>query len=178
MKQSHTLEIYLKEGNLSVYELKLKHLVSWLNANKISLNAKDTEMVIFKSERCYPTESVKYLEVKICTNLRWQCQVNDVLIKLNRANTLLFKIICVSPKILRYILFAIFKFHLPYCSPVRTQNFRTFQGIVILQKKAVRIIKFQPWNFHTSPLSKQSSILKFQDKISLENIKSFFTFYS
>ena len=36
-------------------------------------------------------------------------------------------------------------------------------------KKAVRIINFQPRNSHTSPLFKQSSILKFQDKICLEN---------
>ena len=37
-------------------------------------------------------------------------------------------------------------------------------------KKVVRIINFQPRDFHTSPLFKQSSILKFQDKICLENI--------
>ena len=64
----------------------LKHLVNWLNANKISLNVKKTEMVIFKSKqkkfegdlkiklcgkRLYPTESVKYLGVKIDTNLSW-----------------------------------------------------------------------------------------------------------
>ena len=62
----------------------LKHLVNWLNANKISLNVKKTEMVIFKSKhkkfegdlkikfcgkRPYPTDSVKYLGVKIDTNL-------------------------------------------------------------------------------------------------------------
>ena len=62
----------------------LKHLVNWLNANKISLNVKKTEMVIFKSKqkklegdlkiklsgkRLYPTESVKYLGVKIDINL-------------------------------------------------------------------------------------------------------------
>ena len=41
---------------------------------------------------------------------------------------------------------------------------------VILQKKAIRIINFQPRNSHTSHLFKQSSILKFQDKICLENI--------
>ena len=89
----------------------LKHLVNWLNANKISLNVKKTEMVIFKSKqkklegdlkiklcgkRLYPTESVKYLNVKIDTNL-------------NRANALLFKMRkYVSPKILRSIYFAIF----------------------------------------------------------------------
>ena len=62
----------------------LKHLVNWLNANEISLKCKKTEMVIFKSKqrkfegdlklklcgkRLYPTESVKYLCVKIDTSL-------------------------------------------------------------------------------------------------------------
>ena len=62
----------------------LKHLVNWLNANTISFNAKKTEMIIFKSKqkkfegdlktklcgkRLYLTESVKYLDVKIDTNL-------------------------------------------------------------------------------------------------------------
>ena len=61
-------------------------------------------MVIFKSKqkkfvgdlkiklsgkRLYPTESVKYLGVKIDTNLSWQYRVNDLFVKLNRANALL-----------------------------------------------------------------------------------------
>ena len=41
---------------------------------------------------------------------------------------------------------------------------------MILQKKAVRIINFQPRNSHTSPLFKQNFIIKFQDKICLENV--------
>ena len=64
-------------------------------------------MIIFKSKknkfegdlkirlcgkRLYPTESIKYLGLKIDSNLIWQCQVNDLFIKLNRANTLLFNI--------------------------------------------------------------------------------------
>ena len=68
----------------------LTHLVNWLNANKISPNVKKTEMVVFKSKqkkfegnfkiklcrkRLYPTESVKYLGVKIDTNLSWQYHV-------------------------------------------------------------------------------------------------------
>ena len=65
----------------------LKHLVNWLNANKISLDVKKSEMIIFKSKqkkfegdlkiklcgkRLYPTESIKDLAVKIETNLGWQ----------------------------------------------------------------------------------------------------------
>ena len=85
----------------------LKHLVNWLNANKISLTVKKTEMAIFKSKqnkfegdlkiklcgkRLYHIESVTYLGVKIDTNLSWQYDVNDLSIKLNRANALLSKI--------------------------------------------------------------------------------------
>ena len=78
-------------------------------------------MIIFKSKqkklegdlkiklcgkRLYPTESVKYLGVKTDPNLTWQHHVNDLSIKLNRANALLFKMRkYVSLKILRSIYF-------------------------------------------------------------------------
>ena len=143
-------------------------------------------MIIFKSKqkklegdlkiklcgkRLYPTESVKYLGVKIDTNLTWQHHVNDLSIKLNRANAFLFKMRkYVSLKILRSIYFAIFDSYLSYCCLVWSQNFSNIPLILILEEKAVRIINFQPRNFHTSPLFKQISILKFQDKICLENI--------
>ena len=81
-------------------------------------------MVIFKSnqkkfegdlkiklcgKRLYPTESVKYHGVKIDTTLSWQYHVNDLSIKLNRANAFLFKMRkYVSLKILKSIYFAIF----------------------------------------------------------------------
>ena len=71
---------------------------------------------------------------------------------------------------IRSIYFAIFDSYLSYCCLVWAQNCSTIQRIIILQKKAIRIINFQPRNFHTSPLFKQNSILKFQDKICLENI--------
>ena len=85
-------------------------------------------MVIFKSNQkkfegnlkiklcgktLYPTESVKYLGVKIDTNLSWQYHVNDLSITLNRANALLFKMRkLVSLKILKSIYFAIFDSYL------------------------------------------------------------------
>ena len=63
-------------------------------------------MVIFKSKqekpegelkiklfgkRLYLTESVKWLGVKIDTNLTWQYHANHLSIKLNRANALFSK---------------------------------------------------------------------------------------
>ena len=44
-----------------------------------------------RGKRLYPTESVKYLSVKVDTNLTWKHHVSDLSIKLNRANALLFK---------------------------------------------------------------------------------------
>ena len=143
-------------------------------------------MVIFKSKqkkfevdlkkklsgkRLYPAESVKYVGVKIDTNLCWQYHVNALSVKLNGANALLFKMRkYVSCKILTSIYFAIFDSYLSYCCLVWAQNCSTIRRIVILQKKAIRIINFQPRNSHTSHLYIKSSILKFQDKICLENI--------
>ena len=76
----------------------------------------------------------------------------------------------VSLKILKSIYFAIFDSYLSYCCLVWAQNCSTIQRILILQKKTVRIINFQPRNSHTSPLFKLNFILKFQDKICLENV--------
>ena len=76
----------------------------------------------------------------------------------------------VSLKILKSIYFAIFDSYLSYCCFVWAQNRSTIQRILTLQKEAVRIINFQPRNSHTSPLFKQNFILKFQDKICLENV--------
>ena len=109
-------------------------------------------------KRLYPTEKVKYLGV----------------LKLIRVYALLFKIRkYVSFKMLISICFAIFESslsYLSYCSLVWAQISSTIQRIVILPKKVIRIICFQPKNFHTCPRLKQSSILKFQDKICLENV--------
>ena len=114
-------------------------------------------------KRLYSTESVKCLGVKIDTNLTWQHNVNDLSIKLNRANALLFKMRkYVSLIILRSIYFAIFDSYLSYCCLAWAQNFSTIERIVILQKKAVRIINFQLRNFHTSPPIQAKLHLKIQ----------------
>ena len=81
-------------------------------------------MVIFKSKqnkfegdlkiklhsKIHPTESFKYLVVKVDVKLTSQYHVSDLSIKLNRANVLLFKIRkYVSLKILSSMYFAIFE---------------------------------------------------------------------
>ena len=56
------LSNFIKKLNKLV-NADLKHLANWLNANKISLNVKKTEMVIFKSKQ---KKFEGDLKIKLC----------------------------------------------------------------------------------------------------------------
>ena len=128
----------------------MKHLNNWLSANKISLNVEKTELVIFKSprkvlldeikiklsgKRLYPSNSVKYLGIKIDRFLHWHDQVNSIAVKLDRANALLLKIRnYVITETLRNIYFEMFDSHLSYSSIVWAQNINTVRRLIVRQK--------------------------------------------
>ena len=76
---------------------------------------------------------------------------------------------CFYNSILRTIYFSILESHLNYWSLVWSQNCHAINRLVVLQKKALRIISFQQRHSHSSPLFKKSSILKFSDNVNLEN---------
>ena len=151
-----------------------------MSANKISLSVEKTELVIFKSprkvlsdeikikltgKRLHPSNSVKYLGVRIDKFLHWHDQVNNIAVKLNRANALLLKIRnYVNMKTLRNIYYAIFDSHLTYSCIVWAQNINTVNRLIILQKKAPRIMNFKDQLFHLSPLFFENSILRSSDK--------------
>ena len=131
----------------------MKNLTVRLNANKISLNVEKTELVIFKQQRkkvdtgikigdtdnrkeLYPSQSVRYLGIKIDQNLNWKDHINDIAVKLNRANALLFKIRnFVNITILKTIYFAIFDSHINYANLVWAQNSNAMSRILTLQKR-------------------------------------------
>ena len=138
---------------------------------KFHLMLKKTELIVFKSKRkqfdgetklklsrkrLSPNDSVKYLGVKIDGNLSWKCHIDYLSVKLSRANALLFKIKnFVNSCILRTICFAIFESHHNYCCLVCSQNHNAINRLVIIPKKALRIINFQPHNSDSGPLFKK-----------------------
>ena len=63
-----------------------------------------------------------------------------------------------------------FDTHLNHANLIWDQNLNAVSRIVILQKKALRIMNFQSRDSHSSPLFKSNHILKFEDKILIENI--------
>ena len=150
------------------------------------MNVKKTELVIFKHQRkkldspikiklnrkrIYPSKSVKYLGIKIDENLNWKQHIYDIAIKLNRVNSLLYTIRnCVNKHILRTIYFSIFHSHISYANLIWGQNLGAVSRIVILQKKALRIMNFQSRDSHSSLIFKSNHILKLEDKILIKNI--------
>ena len=104
-------------------------------------------------------------------SLHWHNQVNSIAVKLNIANALLLKIRnYVNTKTLRNIYFAIFDSHLSYSCIVWAQNINTVRRLNVLQQKALRIMNLKDQLFYSSPLFSWNNILKFGNKITLENI--------
>ena len=152
----------------------LKNLSNWLNANKIMLNVTKTELVIFKPKRkkldfefkiklngkkLFQTNSVKYLGIKIDKQLNWREHINEVAIKLNRANAMLYKVTeFVSTDTLR------FDSRLNYGNLVWSQNTNAIKHLTTLHKKTLRLMNFKPRSFHTSSLYLRLNILKLPDK--------------
>ena len=87
--------------------LDLRYLCGWLNANKISLNASKTELIIFRDprkiynhelkiklngKRLIPCNSVKYLGIYIDCHFNWKVHQTEISSKLSRAIGMLCKI--------------------------------------------------------------------------------------
>ena len=103
--------------------------------------------------------------------LNWKQHIHDIAIKLNRANSLLYTVRnYVNKHILRTIYFSILYSHINYANLILGQNLHAVIRIVILQKKALRIMNFQSRDSHSSLLFKSNHILKLEDKIVIENI--------
>ena len=144
---------------------------------KSYLMLKKTELVIFKHKknklecpiiiklcrkRLCPSNTIKYLGVKIDENLNWKDHIHEIATKLKRANALLFKIRnYVNFNTLKSIYFVIFDSHINYANLIWGENVNSAFRIVTLEKKAIRIINNQPRNSHSCFLFKKSNILKF-----------------
>ena len=75
----------------------------------------------------------------------------------------------VNTKILKSIYHAIFDCHLNYANTVWGQNRNSMNRLIILQKKALRIMSFECRNAHSNPLFFRHEIIKLPNKIIMEN---------
>ena len=164
----------------------LKNIVEWLRANKISLNAGKTELVLFRSKNKQINKKLnfrisgqkikifsrtKYLGIILDENLTFGPHLDNLKLKLNRGNCLLSKIrYYVQAGLLRTIYYALFDSHLRYGSQIWGQvNNLDISKIKTTQNKALRIINFKGRLENADELYKNSRIFKLQDIIKIDN---------
>ena len=164
----------------------LKSLVSWLSANKISLNKEKTEIIFFRKnndnfpsdvkiklngKRLIPSKQIKYLGVYLDEHLSGVAHCEELTKKLNRAIGLLAKARHYVPlNNLINIYYAAFSSHMSYGCQIWTQKHtQIINKISNIQKKAVRIISFADKREHSEPLFKRLKILKFKDLLNQLN---------
>lgn len=172
-----TALLYAEENQKRIQKrinIDLKLLLKWLKANKISLNVKKTEAVVFKTpnkkldynlkikldgKRLPLSSSVRYLGVIIDEHLCWTKHLDLLASKLRRANGMLSNLRHYLPKyLLRSIYFALFHSHLAYSIEIWGQGLPRNNRIEILQKTAVRILTFSKYNEHSDRLFKHLEI--------------------
>jgi len=158
----------------------LAKLVEWLRANRLSLNVDKTEFIIFRPPRrtcdriilrldgknIFESPKIKYLGLLMDSRLSWKFHIHELTKKLSRAIGLLYKIRSYSPEpILLSLYYAIFHSHLTYGLPVwGFADQKLLDRIVLLQKKALRIITYADFRAHTKPIMKETKILSLVDQ--------------
>ena len=151
----------LKKINRQVnHDLSL--ICHWLRANKISLNASKTEIIIYRPRKKQITKHLNFRisgqKINICRNVKylgktleetfeWNLHLKLLKSKLNRVISLLCKIRqYVLNFLLKTLFYAIFDSHLIYAYKIWGQSFNTLTKIQPLQDKALRVIHFKANN--------------------------------
>lgn len=189
--------IFLQDQNLKSLELKLNEELDkvnqWLQSNRLSLNIDKTNFVIFHppqrktqpvslkiSDR--PVEQmtyVKYLGLIIDCHLNWKKHAHEVSKKISRGIGILSKLRhFVTNDILTQLYYSLVYPFLTYGLIVWGNTYTTtLKPIVILQKKAVRIITFSKRDAHSSPLFSQLGLIKFMDLVSIQTALFMFQYH-
>ena len=167
----------------------LKGLYNWLLANKISLNAAKTELVIFRKPswslpitkikiagvRISPSHSTKYLGVYLDEFLNGSAHCKQLSTTLRRANGMIAKArhhLRDSPEHNRTLYHSIFSSHMIYgCLSWFTVENQYTKKIKILQNNALRLITFaESFRDHITPTYKDLKILKIEDHVTMEHL--------
>ena len=177
----------------------LKCLYKWLLANKISLNAAKTELIIFRKPlqslpnikikingvRITPVSSLKYLGIFLDCYLNGSAHCFQLLTKLQRAVGMIAKTRHYLKDDISQLLslyHSIFSSHMIYgCQTWGLVSNKYTQKIQTLQNKALRLISFADTRTphpHTTDIYKNLKLLKLTDLITLKNILFIHDFFN
>jgi len=174
----------------SILNKDLNSLYKWLLANKISLNAAKTEMIIFRKPRqqaplikvkingtrVIPSSKIKYLGIYLDIFLNGSAHCYELQTKLQRATGMIAKTrhyLKENKSQLISLYHSIFSCHIVYGCQIWSLNENRYtKKIQTLQNRAVRLISFSELNpdLHTIDHYKKLKLLKISDLVTLKNL--------
>ena len=136
--------------------IDLELLFQWLCANRLSLNVKKTEFIVFRPpkigmknritltlNRCkiYESPKVKYLGIILDSKLSWKHHIFELSKKLSRSVGMLFKMknLRCDDKILLSLYYSLFQSHLGYGLVAWGPSIYT-KTLFLIQKRAIRAL--------------------------------------
>lgn len=134
----------------------------WFKANGFLLNENKTQQMVFSLRDKLPSEDptyVKFLGVNLDDKLSWGQHVKYISGKLSRVIYLLRRLVdCVPTKYVRVSYFSFFQSIISY-GIILWGNSSYIHDILLLQKKAIRVITGSPYKAHCKPLFCEQKIL-------------------
>ena len=165
---------------MSLINSELCMISKWFQSNKLSVNITKSNYIIFKPRQKRQTfdlyleindnkisrvKEVCFLGVILDENLSWQAHISHVAHKISKSIGIIYRSsFYLFKSALRILYFAIVYPYLQYCITVWRSTYSTnLNRIVVLQKRAIRIIDKQDFGVHTTPIFNEFKILKFED---------------
>ena len=161
-------------------------IYNWFTANKLIVNESKTRFVIF-TNKCVPsdtsitinntiilaTSNHDFLGVVLDKTLSFSQHINLVSSKISKTIGILFKIKDFVPKnILRIIYTSLIQSYLSYGISVwGAANPTNLHPLIILQKRAIRLISNSNYLDHTNPIFHNFNILKLNDLYKIRCLK-------
>ena len=179
---SHTDASYLME----VVNLELKKITCWFYTNKLSINVKKSNFIIFRPRQNrqrldlafnisnYSIDRVKeatfFLGVILDEQLTWKSHIHNVARKVSKAIGIIYKSsFCLNNSALRTLYYSLIYPYLFYCVSVWASTYPSnLRRLITLQKRVVRIMSRTAFDAHTEPLFKNLRILNLMDIYKLQ----------
>jgi hypothetical protein len=169
---SHSDPNYLE----SVMNEELQMFDVWMKCNKLSVNIKKTNYVIFKSSKkkiphnfifCYGNEilkqenTTKFLGVYIDQHLTWKDHISHICKKISKSVGIIYRSrFYLSTKTKLSLYYTLIYPYITYCNIAWSSTYVTnVNRIFYLQKRAVRAITNSNFRAHSTPLFSQLGIL-------------------
>ena len=174
--------LYYSHNNINtlrnVLNTDLMHVKNWLHANQLTLNADKTYFIIFSLKKIprdlriligsnviKQESSGKFLGVVLDERLTFNNHVALTTKKVSKLIGMFHRLKHFFPShILKQLYFSLIQPYLSYCITAWGKASRqTLNPLIVLQKRAVRIITESEYLAHTSPLFKSLAVLKLDD---------------